>query len=321
MNTISPANKNGTKPSRMALANIARGRLEVPIKVTGYGPDGVGKSTWASGAPKPIWLPLDNRTAHLDIARFPQPATWDEALEALSTLELEKHDYQSLVIDPVSWLEPLVAIKVTGDPTLTLAEYKGGYGKGEQAAFGHWRVLVAQLERLWSKGMNVILLAHCSIKPFNDPQGPAYDRYELAMSKSAAGLIKQWSDYVLFMKHEASGSMDEKTKRARGIATGLRLVHTTWMAAHDAKFSGSAPEILPLSWEAFYGAVQASRGRARELRERIEELLAKLGPGESAARARAYVADAGDDVNKLDEIVNAIVVKLEQKPADASAKE
>ena len=306
-------------PSRMSLANVSKGKLEVPIKCIGYGPDGAGKSTWASGAPKPIWLPLDNRTAHLDIQRLPQPTTWDEALEGLRLLEVEKHDYETVVVDPVNWLEPMLAAKLTGDPLVDLANWKS-YSKGFEAAVPHWRVLVLQLERLWLRGMNVLLLAHCKVQNFADPEGPAYDRYELSLDKKAAGLLKQWCDYVLLMKHEAVGKVDATTKRARGQETGRRLIYTTWTAAYDAKFSGSVPPTLELSWPAFLDAARAGKRRLAELHAQLRELVAELG-AEPQQKALELIAGARDDANRLEEILNAVLLKLdEQKAAAVAAK-
>ena len=317
MNNVAPI-----KPatiSRMSLANVTSGKLEVSYKLVGYGPEGVGKSTWASGAPSPIWLPLDNRTAHLDIRRLPQPATWDEALEGLRCLENEKHDYKTVVVDPVNWLEAKLAEKLTGDPLVDLTNWKS-FNKGWDAAVPHWRLLVSQLERLWLRGMNIILLAHCNVRPFNDPEGPGYDRYELALDKKAAGLLKQWVDYVLFMKQEAVGKIDQATKRARGQETGRRLIHTTWTAAFDAKFSGSMPSDLEMSWSAFHEAARAAKKRIEELRARIAQLASELKDEATFTKVRQYVADAGDDANRLEEIVNAILLKLDEKRAADAAK-
>jgi len=35
------------------------------------------------------------------------------------------------------------------------------------------------------------------VKHFDDPTGPGFDRFELAMRGKLAGLVRQWSDYVL----------------------------------------------------------------------------------------------------------------------------
>ena len=298
--------------SRMSLAHVSRGKLDVPYKVVAYGPEGVGKSTWASGAPSPIWLPLDNRTAHLDIQRLPQPATWDEALEGLRLLETEKHDFKTVVVDPVNWLEPMLGAKLTGDPLVDLVNWKS-FNKGLDAAVPYWRLLVSQLERLWLRGMNVILLAHCNVRPFNDPEGPGYDRYELALDKKAGGLLKQWVDYVLFLKQEAVGKVDKQTKRARGQETGRRLIYTTWTAAYDAKFSGSMPPTLELSWPAFHEAARASKKQLEDLHARLEGLIGELGSDAATVqKVRAYIVDAKDDTNRLEEIVNAVLLKLDE---------
>lgn len=319
MSNVAPI-KSAPNPPRMSLANVTSGRLEIPIKGLGYGPDGVGKSTWASGAPNPIWLPLDNRTSYLNIKRLPQPATWDEALEGLRLLEVEKHDFKTIVIDPVNWLEPMLAAKLTGDPLVDLTNWKS-FNKGWDAAVPHWRMLVSQIERLWLlRSMNVLLLAHCKVSPFNDPQGPGYDRYEIALHKQASGLLKQWCDYVLFMKQEAVGKVDSATKRARGQETGRRLIHTTWTAAYDAKFAVSAPAELELSWTAFIEAVRAGTARVDELTARLDALCAELDAA-TAKKVRGYIADAKGDANRLDEIVNAVLLKIdEQKQAAEAAK-
>src|SRR5579859_1249276 len=131
------------KPSRMTLGGIRRGILEVPHRVLIYGPEKVGKSTFAAGAPAPIFLGKDSGTEHLDVDRLPQPETWAEVLEGLAIVEREAHDYKTLVLDPVNWLEPLINADVTGDSGKSIEAWDGGYGRGYDAAIDRWRVLVA----------------------------------------------------------------------------------------------------------------------------------------------------------------------------------
>lgn len=299
-------------PPRISLANVKKGRQDVPIKVLGYGPEGVGKSTFASGAPNPFFICLDDRTSHLDISRAdPKPRVWDDVLQWLTVLEHEKHDYKTVVVDPLTWLEPLCHLKVTGDPAISIDKFDGGFGRGINASLDQWRVLVAGLERLWTKGMHVVLLSHSTVKSFKDPSGPEYDRYELGINAKAAGLFKQWADFVLFMKHEAVAKTVDG-KRARGQATGRCVAYTKWTAAYDAKFSGSGPDELPLGWGSFYEAVQRSRTMGDELRERIESLLAEINHEGTTAKARELVRTAGDNHGRLEEIANALVTKLDE---------
>lgn len=298
-----------TRP-RLTLASVKTGKLDVPLRILGYGPEGVGKSTFASHAPSPIFLGAENGTEALDIARFPEPETWDDALACLDLLEKESHAYKTIVVDPINWLEPLVFAKVTGG-TKSIEEYGGGFGKGYTAAVDQWRVFVAALERLWSRGMHVVLLAHAQVKSFNDPEGPAYDRYEIAMNTKAAGLLKQWSAYVLFMRHE-SFSKKGDDKKAKGFSTGARVMHTQWTAAYDAKRRLLLPDELPLSWADFEGAIARASLESKALRERIATLVEAIGDEGVKAKAAGYVAAAGDDVGQLATIANRLAMKANE---------
>jgi AAA domain-containing protein len=296
--------------NRMSLANVKRGRLIVPPKVMIYGIEGVGKSTFAAGAPKPLFVPFDSRTSHLDVARLPKPDTWEEACDAMRMLADEKHGYETIVIDPVNWLESILhehvclanGWKAISDP---------GYGKGPDAAQPHWRVFLSLVERVWAKGMGIVLIAHAQVKTFNNPEGSSFDRYEPALDKRAGGLLKQWCDHVLFAREQAATKVAAKGDKAKGVSTGYRMMHTTWHAAYDAKFSGSVSPTLPLSWAAFSDALDGSRRKLSELRTQIAEQAKKLD-ATTVAKIEKYVADAGDDVDRLAEIANVVSVKVRE---------
>ena len=49
-------------------------------------------------------------------------------------------------------------------------------------------------ERFWT----IIIIAHCEIKNFQDPTSESYDRYQIKVHKSAAALVEEWADCVLF---------------------------------------------------------------------------------------------------------------------------
>ena len=50
--------------------NITRGIIKRPQKVVLYGPEGIGKSTFASHFPAPLFLDVEGSTAQLDVARI-----------------------------------------------------------------------------------------------------------------------------------------------------------------------------------------------------------------------------------------------------------
>ena len=306
-------------PRRMTLANVKKGRIDMPVRAVVYGLEGVGKSTFAAGAPKPIFLGSENGTMHLDIARLPDPRSWDEVLEGLTVLEREEHDFESVVIDTVNWLEPMCWNKVTGGK-YSIEEHLKGFGKGYNAALDHWRVLIAQLERLWSiRRMNVLLLGHAQSKSFNDPMGPNYDRYELAMNAKAAGLLKQWVDFVLFAKEEAFAKVDEN-KQIKGRSTGARFLHTQWNAAYDAKSRGWLPKQIPLSWQEFIVAAHQGPDRKAEFMKQIDAGLAELADVEVEKKVRGYLEDPRVDVAEVANAVAAKVQKKREEQQDESAE-
>lgn len=293
------------------LSAVKKGKIALPLRILGFGPEGVGKSTFAAGAPSPIFLGAEDGTNELDIARY-QPETFDEAIEFIDDLARDTHDYKTIVVDPVNWLEPLVYAKIVGTSGKSIDDFGGGFQKGYTAALDQWRVLLAALERVWRRDMHVILLAHSAVKSFNDPEGPAYDRYEVAMYPKSAGLIRQWVDFVLFMRRESFSKLDERTKKAKGFSTGKRIIHTQWTAAFDAKSRVRLPDEIPLSWDEFYGAVAHGRANIDEIKREIARLIEVIGDAEVTKKATGYVAAAGDDAGKLSEIANALAMKANE---------
>lgn len=297
---------------RKALASVRKGVLDTPVRVLIYGAEKVGKSTFAAGAPKPIFLGAENGTERLDVERL-QPSTWTEATEWVDELASEKHEYKTLVVDPVNWLEPMCWSAVVGDSGQSIEEFGGGYGKGYVAALGLWRQMVVGFERCWRRGMNIVLVAHSQVRTFQNPEGPAFDRYELAMNVKASGMLKQWVDAVLFARLETFTKIDPATKKAKGFSSGARVIHTQPCAAYDAGARWKLPEEIPLGWDDFYGAVQAEGGRAAELATQIAKLTEELNEADVSKFAANFVEKHKGHADKLAELVNRLSIKLEEK--------
>lgn len=305
------------KPSRMALTSVIKGRIIKPIRVTIYGGAGVGKSTFGASAPNPIFIGAEDGTAQLDVARFPKPETFADVFDAIRQLYAEKHDFKTLVVDSLDWIEPIIWRDVVAkDPEAkTIEEVSGGYGKGYTAALDEWRRLLSAIERLQAeKHMHVVFIAHGHIKKFTNPEGPDYDRYQLKLNDKAAGIVKEWSDAFLFARHETVAHTDKK-KRVRGVDTGARVIHTNERAAFDAKNRYSLPDTLPLSWPDFFQAVEAGRvAEPSTLKEEIARKAKELGP-EIEKSVTELVAKAGDNAQSLALINNRLNVKLAEKLA------
>ncbi len=297
-------------PQRMTLSSVQRGRIEKPMRVLLYGPEKLGKTTFAAGAPSPIFLATEDGTTQVDVERFPRPGSWFDVVDALKALTNEKHEYKTLVIDTVDWLEPLIWAQVCAEHKDTPKSIDDiGFGRGYESALVVWRALLFELEVLWKRGMHIVLLAHSWIKPFKDPESDGFDRYELKLHKKAAALLKEWCDAVLFGQYEVAAYKDEKTKRVRGIGTGVRVLRTQHTAAYDAGNRYSLPDSLPLSWEDFAAAVKArAPADPEQLRVSITEAITKA-TAEDATKAKAALERAGNDAVKLAQLNNWITAR------------
>jgi hypothetical protein len=303
--------------SKMALSGVTKGRVDQPLRVLLYGVEGIGKSSFAAGAPSPIFLGAEDGTATLDVARMPHASSWGDLLEGVNTLIDEDHEYKTLVVDTLDWAEPLCWAAVCNDAgKATIEDF--GFGKGYVAAVDRWREMLAALDHLRStKKMHIVLLAHSLVKLFKNPEGEDFDRYELKLHAKTGGLIKEWADAVLFANYETFAKKDDKTKRVRGLSTGARLIYTQRRAAYDAKNRHDLPDSLPLSWDDFY---QGTRARlvapVSDLIAAVTEVAQALDETIKGHLMKALERDKGDAV-KLAALLN----KANAAAAKASAKE
>ena len=169
------------------------------------------------------------------------------------------------MIDTLDWVEPLCWRHVCehardGRQHTSIEDF--GYGKGYTAALDLWRELRARLEDLRDKrNMSIIMLAHTSIRAFQNPEGENYDRYQMKLHQHAAGMLREWSDAVLFAFYETY--THEQNGKAKGISTGARMLGTTHTAAYEAKNRFSLPERIPLDWRSFAEAMAQRPSRVK----------------------------------------------------------
>ncbi len=308
-----PTTPPAPRQTRMALAAVTRGRpADAPVSVLIHGVDGIGKSTFAAGAPEPVFIDTEDGCAGLGVARFPRPEVWTDVLDAVRVLEQEDHPYRTLVIDSIDWAETLAWRDVCAAAKVeSIEEVGGGFGKGYVAAVDRWRMLLAGLERLKrTKKMNVVLVAHTLIKAFKNPLGEDYERYQVKLHQSSAALLREWCDDVLFANYEVIATKDPKTKRVRGVDTGNRLLHTVWNAAWDAKNRSRLPAVIPLGWADYWAAVQKAEPADPEaIREEIRRVAADAG--EFGNQAIDALERAGNDAAKLAQLLNWLSSKVE----------
>ncbi len=290
---------------RMSLANRSTGLIDDPLlRIVVYGVEGVGKSMFGANSPGPIFLGAEDGSGELDVERFPRPHTWADALEAIEVLRTTTHEHETLVVDSLDWLEPMVwahTCEKWGKPTIE----SFGYGKGYGEALTEWRAFFAALERLQrERKMSLILLAHAVVGTFKNPdanQGD-FDHYTLKLHKGAAGLAKEWAKALLFGNYELATV--EKDGRTRGMSTGKRVLYTQKRAAYDAKNRLLLPPEIKLSWGAFMRAVR----EGREVRTELAAALAAV-PRETREVMQEWLEDRNFALDAVREGIAALRAK------------
>jgi hypothetical protein len=295
----------------MSLANVRRGPRPAPDRILLYGPEGVGKSTFAADAPEPIFLAAEDGIRHLDVASFPTPRCFDDLLVALRELECSRHEFKTVVLDTVDWVEPLIWDACCKKHNWEDIEAPG-FGKGYNIALVEWRSLLGRLDRVRKAGMEVILLGHSQIRMFNNPAGADYDRYSLKLQRSAAGLVTEWADAMLFAIHEDFVKTAKDAKKAKGVSTGKRVVYTERSAAWDAKNRHGLPGKLPLSYTDYAAARKQGQPAAPSaLYDEAMSLLERVAEDERPAIEK-FLDDHKDNATKLAAAVTRLRAKVEE---------
>lgn len=245
----------------MAISLSSLNRIDTPRppRIILYGPHGIGKNTFAASAPKPVLINLeDGHPTDSPVDAFPKAASFAEVMEAFGALYTEEHEFETVIIDSLDWLEPLVWAETCRRHSWPDIE-AAGYGKGYIAALDVWREYLDAINGLRSdKGLAVIQTAHSEIKTFNSPETEPYDRYQIKLQKRAGELLQEHADMVLFANWKVSTAKTDagfNKKVTRGIGAGQRTIYTEERPAFLAKNRHRLPPELPLDWSALTAAM------------------------------------------------------------------
>ena len=76
-------------------------------KVVIYGPEGIGKSTFAAHFPNPLFIDTEGSTGELDVRRLPVPTSWSYLTWEIDQVKANPNICSSLIIDTADWAERL----------------------------------------------------------------------------------------------------------------------------------------------------------------------------------------------------------------------
>lgn len=226
--------------------NITSGIIPKPQKCVLYGTEGIGKTTFASQFPDPLFIDTEDSTLYLNVNRFDKPTSWEMLLQQVEYVKTNK-PCKTLVIDTMDWAEELCKQHLMQKNGWNAIDATG-YGARYVALAGEIGGLLNKLSEVIEVGINVVITAHAWLRKKEEPdEMGAYDRYELKLEKKTAPLVKEWADMVLFANYKTLIITDEKTssKKAQG---GQRVMYTTHRPTWDAKNRLGLPDELPFDY-------------------------------------------------------------------------
>ncbi|WP_313074759.1 ATP-binding protein [Lacrimispora sp.] len=240
---------------------IVRGKLPGAKKIVVYGPEGIGKSTFAARFPDPVFIDTEGSTKDMDVARFPEPSSWTMILNQVSDVIKTPSVCKTLIVDTADWAEMLCITSVCAKNQKSSIE-DFGYGKGYTYIQEEFGKLLNLLTDVIKVGIDVVLTAHAKMRKFEQPDElGAYDRWEMKLSKGVAPMVKEWADMVLFCNYktmvvnvDGQGAQKGKNK-AQG---GRRVMYTTHHSCWDAKNRYDLSDELPFEYESIRHIIESS---------------------------------------------------------------
>ncbi|WP_276945884.1 ATP-binding protein [Dialister micraerophilus] len=250
--------------------NITKGIVQRAVKSCIYGVEGIGKSTFASQFPKPLFLDLDKGTARLDVDRIEDITTWSDLMKTVQDFAyMENNPYETLIIDTADAAARLCekhVIQTRAQGKTSIEDIP--YGKGYKMLAEEFATLLIWFEVLIEKGFNVVILAHAMMKTITKPDDDGqYDHWELKLpgntSNKIGPLVKEWADLLLFADFKTIIVTDGLKKKARG---GKRLMYATHTPFADAKNRFELPDQMPFDYKEIEKIIPR-RGETKKLEE------------------------------------------------------
>lgn len=229
--------------------NITKGIISKPVKVCVYGVEGIGKTTFASQFPEPLFFDLDKGSAQLDVSRVTDITSWPLLMSNIKEVYDNPTICKTLVIDTADAAERMCIDYICGKFNKKGIE-DFGYGAGYTYLVEEFARFLVQLDACIGQGINVVVLAHAVLKTVTLPEEMGtYDHWELKLSSKTtnkvAPLVKEWADLLLFANYKTILIEDGTRKKAAG---GKRIMYTTHTTFADAKNRFSLAEELPFDY-------------------------------------------------------------------------
>ena len=233
------------------MLNVTSGIVARPVKCCVYGVEGIGKSTFASKFPDPLFFDLDKGTARLNVKRVTDIQSWPQLMQSVEEVWKNPGLCRTLVIDTADAAERLCISHICAKKEKSGIE-DFSYGSGYSYLVEEFARFLVNLETCVTQGINVVILAHAVLKTITMPEEMGqYDHWELKLStkttNKVAPLVKEWADMLFFANYETILVEDGKLKKKKAMG-GKRMMWTSHTTFADAKNRFGLPEKMPFDY-------------------------------------------------------------------------
>lgn len=277
------------------------------IKMVLYGEPGVGKSTFAAGAPRPFFITTDGNYEYLEdfcgmrAEDHQQCFSWAEMKKAFAR---DFSNYDTIVVDLLEdsylWADNEFC---RDNKLLHISDL--GYGKGYGILGNEFFI---EYQKLLALPKNIILLMHGVTEVLKDRRGVEYSKYgpsKLLRDK----IVTQLEGRVRFFVRayaEASEGPDGRLQTKRYLSLSPDG-HTEYGITRG--LSSDAPHSIPLDWNAFVTTIDQYTLKAGQ----PERVTATIG-----VDALAMTLNAAHEATEV--LAKAVEGSVEPAPTEPAAE-